>query len=86
VARALTIHRSIVPVAERKKFMQKLRAKRAYYTGANCHFWVFEESDLAGAFVEFIEASDPATLAKALAAAPEQVVDAARIYQEVELE
>ncbi|HEU4641322.1 MAG TPA: hypothetical protein VFS44_02625 [Gemmatimonadaceae bacterium] len=86
MSRALTIQRSIVPLNDRKKFMQKLRARRAYYAGANCRFWVFEESDLAGAFIEFIEAADPETLARALADAPEQVVDAARIYQEVELD
>lgn len=86
VARALTMRRSIVPLNDRKKFMQKLRARRAYYTGAGCHFWVFEESDLAGAFVEFVEAADQDTLARALASAPEQVVDGARIYQEVELD
>jgi len=86
VARALTMKRSIVPLSERKAFMQKLQARRAYYTAAQCRFWVFEESDLAGAFIEFIEASDAGTLAKALAGAPNHVVDAARIYQEVELD
>lgn len=86
MARALTIQRSIVPLNDRKKYMQKLRARRAYYAAADCRFWVFEESDLAGAFIEFIEAADPETLARALADAPEQVVDAARIYQEVELD
>ncbi len=84
--RVLTIQRSIVPLAERKKFMHKLRAKRSYYTAANCRFWVFEESEIAGAFIEFIEAADAATLARALAEAPEPVVDPARIYREVELD
>lgn len=86
MSRALTIQRSIVPLAERKKFLQKLHARHAYYTGANCRFWAFEESDMAGAFVEFIEASDAATLSRALASAPEQMLDQARIYQEVELD
>jgi hypothetical protein len=80
------MRRSIVPLNDRKKFMQKLRARHAYYTGAGCRFWVFEESDLAGAFIEFIEAADHDTLARALQSAPEQVVDGARIYQEVELD
>ena len=85
-SRALTIQRSIVPLSERKKYMTKLRARKAYYQGANCTFCVFEEADLAGAFIEFIEADDPAVLAKALQEAPESLVDASRIYQEVELE
>jgi hypothetical protein len=84
--RSLTIQRSIVPLSERKKYMLKLHARKAYYTGASCKFWVFEETDLAGAFIEFIEAEDPSVLAKALAEAPESLVDAFRIYQEVELD
>jgi hypothetical protein len=85
VPRCLTLQRSIVPAGDRKKFMEKLRARRAYYANAKCRFWVFEESDLAGAFIEFIESDDPHTLEQALAGAPDHVVDAARIYQEVEL-
>ena len=86
MSRALTIHRSIVPLGDRKRFMEKLRTRRAYYAAANCHFWVFEETGLAGAFIEFIEAADEDTLANALAKAPEQYVDAARIYHEVQLD
>ena len=86
MSRALTIQRSIVPLSDRKRFMEKLRTRRAYYAAANCRFWVFEETDLAGAFVEFIEASDEDTLANAIAKAPEQYVDAARIYHEVQLD
>ncbi len=85
MARALTFQRSIVPPADRKKFMERLRARRLYYTGANCQFWVFEESDLPGAYIEFIEAEDEDTLADAMAGAPQHFVDAARIYHEVEL-
>ena len=84
--KALTIRRSIVPLSERKKFLQKVKTRRAYYAGASCHFWMFEESDLAGAFVEFIEADDADTLTKALAAAPDQPGEAVRIYEEVELD
>ena len=85
MARALTIQRSIVPASDRKKFMEKLRARLAYYSAANCRFWVFEEIELTGAFMEFVEAEDAETLAKALAGAPDHVVDPARIYEEVEL-
>lgn len=85
MSRALTLQRSIVPPGDRKKFMERLRARRAYYTGVNCRFWVFEESDLPGAYIEFIEAADEKTLADALAGAPQHVVDSARIYHEVEL-
>jgi len=47
---------------------------------------VFEESDLTGAFVEFIEADDPKTLAQALADASEQPAEAVRIYEEVDVD
>jgi hypothetical protein len=66
--------------------MTKMRARQAYYQRANCRFQVFEETDNAGAFIEIIEAEDPAVLAKALQEAPESLVDASRIYQEVELD
>jgi hypothetical protein len=85
VPRALTLQRSIVPAGGRQKFMDKLQARHAYYAKANCTYWAFEEAELPGAFIEFIEARDGETLARALAGAPDPVVDAARIYQEVQL-
>ena len=48
-------------------------------------FWVFEEADLTGAFIEFTEAPSVAQLASAHAAAPSGIIDKARIYEEVEL-
>jgi hypothetical protein len=51
---------------------------------AKCGFWVFEESGLPGALIEFVEAGDRETLETALAGAPDHIVDAARIYREVE--
>ena len=83
--RSLAFHRAIVPLAERQKYFERLRMRRAHYEGANCRFWVFEEVDLPGAFLEFIEAPDPRTLRQAVAVAPDQYVEAARVYEEVEL-
>ncbi len=82
--RWLTLQRSIVPAGDRKKFMERLRARRAYYAEAKCGFWIFEESGLPGALIEFVEAPDRETLESALAGAPGHIVDAARIYREVE--
>jgi hypothetical protein len=84
VPRWLTLQRSIVPAGERKKFMERLSARRAYYATAKCGFWVFEESGLPGALIEFVEAADRDTLEGALANAPDHIVDSARIYREVE--
>jgi hypothetical protein len=64
--------------------MERLRARRAYYEEAKCGFWIFEESGLPGALIEFVEAPDRETLESALAGAPDHIVDTGRIYREVE--
>jgi hypothetical protein len=83
--RALTIQRTLVMPPDRKKFAERLRQKRDYYKSVNCRFWVFEEIGLPGAFLEFFEAPDAETLARAHASAPERVLDPARLYHEVDL-
>ena len=85
MGRALTIQRTLVTPPERERFHEKLRRKQAYYEKANCRFWVFEESRLPGAFVEFTEADDENSLINAHATAPHRVLDAARIYHELEI-
>lgn len=85
MARVLSIHRITVTPAERKRYYERLKRKRAFYEGAGCRFWVFEEAGLPGAFLEFFEANDHETLARAHADAPDSVLDPNRIYQEVEL-
>lgn len=85
MSRALTIQRTLVTPPERERFQEKLRRKQEYYTKANCRFWVFEETGLPGAFLEFFEAADAQTLARAHASAPEPVLDPNRVYVEVEL-
>lgn len=83
--RVLTIQRTLVTPPDRGKFAVRLQQKRAYYAQAGCRYWVFEETSLPGAFLEFFEAPDADTLSKAHAAAPERVLDPARVYHEVEL-
>jgi hypothetical protein len=83
--RALTVQRTLVTPQDRKKFAEKLKRNREYYAAANCRYWVFEEASLPGAFLEFCEAPDHQTLARAHASAPEPMLDPARIYHEVEL-
>lgn len=86
MARALTIQRTLVTPNDRDRFHERLRRKREYYAQANCRFWAFEEAGLPGAFLEFFEASDAETLARAHAGAPEPVLDPNRVYREVELQ
>ena len=83
--RALSIKRAIVPAGDRAKYIERLKARKAHYAKSNCQFWVFEETSLAGAFIEFTESNDPAVLAAAHASSPEPVLDPARIYTELEL-
>lgn len=86
MARALTIQRTLVPKGDREKYFERIRRKLEHYQAAKCRFWVFEESALTGAFIEFFEADDPDTLARAHQASPEPVLDAARVYSQVEID
>ena len=83
--RALTIQRSTVPAAERANYTKRLKALRSHYESSNCRFWVFEETSLPGAFIEFTEADDEQTLSSAHANAPHKTLDPTRVYQEVKL-
>jgi hypothetical protein len=85
MTRALAMQRTIVPAPDRKKHLERARMRRTYYQHANCRYWVFEESGLPGAFIEFVEASDRDTLDSALENAPDRLLDPARVYEEVEL-
>jgi hypothetical protein len=86
MSRALTIQRATVTLGDRADYFVRLRAKRKHYLAAKCRFWVFEESALPGAFVEFTEADDPQTLAAAHASAPELPLDPRRVYSQVEID
>lgn len=85
MARALVMKRTIVPLPERARYMERLQKRKSYYAAAGCNFWVFEEASLSGAFIEFTEAPNRDTLQAALAEAPDRVLDANRIYQEIAL-
>ncbi len=85
MARALVMKRTIVPLPERARYLERLQKRKAYYASAGCKFWVFEESALNGAFIEFAEGPDRTTLQSALAEAPDQVFDVNRVYHEIPL-
>ena len=83
--RALTVKRTVVPKSGRAEYMKRLRDRQAYYERAGCKLLVFEEAGLPGAFIEFTEGPNAAVLSAAHERSPEQLLDANRIYQEVEL-
>lgn len=83
--RALSMQRSVVTPGDREKFFERMRSRESHYASAGCQFWVFEEAALSGAFIEFTEAPDVATLRRAHASAAEPPLDPSRIYSLVEL-
>lgn len=85
MARAITMRHTIAPSPERDEFRERASRSRAHYSAAGCNYWLFEEATLPGAFVEFFEAPDPETLAKAHRTAPQPILESARMYVEVEL-
>lgn len=85
MARFLTVQRTTVPASERENYFQRLRMSKSHYAAANCRFWVFEESGLPGAFIEFTEADDETTLTVAHANAPHRILDPTRVYHETEI-
>ena len=83
--RAISMRHTIVPLPERDEFRDTARRAQKHYAAAGCHYWLFEESSLPGAYVEFFEASAPDTLQQAHRGAPSPIADSARMYVEVEL-
>ncbi|MCX5759924.1 MAG: hypothetical protein NTW72_00200 [Gemmatimonadetes bacterium] len=83
--RSLSMQRTVVTPGDRVKFLERMKARQTHYAAVGCHFWVFEEAALSGAFIEFTEAPDAATLKAAHAAAAEPPLDPARIYTIVDL-
>ena len=83
--RSLSVQRTVVPVGEREKYLERARRRREHYKRANCSFWLFEDSGLPGAFVEFTEGPSVDDLKAAHDGSPERPLDPGRIYQEVQL-
>ena len=83
--RAMSFRPIIVPLAERDEFRDRARLAQSHYAGKGCHYWLFEEASLPGAYVEFFEAKDREALLAAHRDAPQPVLESARMYVEVEL-
>ena len=85
MARALTIAHSKVAPTERSPLIDRMRARRAQYVAAGCHYWAFENPLSPGDFTEFAEAASAAALAKAHATVADPLPGATHIMNEVEL-
>ena len=80
--RAVSMRHTVVPSGDRDAFRTRSREARTHYTSAGCRYWVYEEDDLHGAYVEFFEAPDKETLEKAHLTAKQPP---SRLYIEVDL-
>jgi len=83
--RVLSMRHTIVTAADRGGFQDRARRLREHYTGHGCHYWLFEEASLPGAFVEFFEAADVRVLQQAHGGSPGTLDADARSYIEVDL-
>ena len=83
--RALTVHRCVIPVSGRERQLARLKERGAHYRAAHCRYWVFEESSVSGAFLEFVEADSAEVITRAHAEAIDPPADPGRVYLEVEL-
>ncbi|MGH7679858.1 MAG: hypothetical protein ACRENU_15415 [Gemmatimonadaceae bacterium] len=81
----MSIRQTIVPSPERDEFRERARLAQSHYAAKGCHYWLFEEASLPGAYVEFFEAKDRDALLAAHRDAPRPVLESARMYVEVEL-
>ena len=67
---AITMNRTIVPTADRDRFLTRARALKSHFQSRGCQYWVFEDAEISGAFVEFAEADDIKKLSDAQSAVP----------------
>lgn len=85
MARTLAMHRVTVPTRDREKYLRQVSERARHYLEANCRFWVFEDSEMRGAFVEFVEADSADILLDAHKDAPGQILEPRPIYNKVEI-
>lgn len=84
------MNRTIVPTADRERFLTRARALKSHFQSRGCQYWVFEDAEITGAFVEFTEADDTRKLSEALAATPSESLELGgdvrpNLYREVTL-
>ena len=83
--RAVSMRHTVVPTGNREEFRSRARESRSHYVNSGCRYWLYEEDQLPGAYVEFFEATDLETLERAHRSARGGPHASARVYVEVEL-
>jgi hypothetical protein len=84
MARTLAVETTKLSPDERADFIDRALSRRGHFRGAGCRYWLFEQADAPGTFVEFTEGPDEPTLRSAHASAPEPDLEVS-LYVEVEL-
>ncbi len=84
--RVLTIERTAIPSSGRQRYLAALRTKAAHFRASDCRFWVFEDSEVRGAFVEFAEGTDEQALGMAYYTMPDSLRCPIPLYHQVELD
>ena len=84
------MNRTIVPALDRERFLTRARALKTHFQSRGCQYWVFEDADIPGAYIEFAEADDAQKLADAQGAAPGEPLELGgdirhNMYREVTL-
>ena len=82
--RTLAIETTKLSADNRAAFIDRSRARRGHFREAGCKYWLFEQTETPGTFIEFTEGPDEATLRSARASAPEHDSEVP-LYVEVEL-
>ncbi|MEP6834339.1 MAG: hypothetical protein ABJB74_13170 [Gemmatimonas sp.] len=71
MSRLLVMSERAVTEAERAAYLQTLAVRRERAAAASANFWVFEQSNGRGRFLEFVEAGSPVALQEAISAVAE---------------
>lgn len=69
--RLLVMSERTVTEVERAAYLQTLAVRRERAAAASANFWVFEQLDRRGRFLEFVEAGSPESLELAIAVVAE---------------
>lgn len=81
--RVLAMTQRTLDAAELSDFYDTVRLRKVYFEAAGCRYWIFEQRTAPGTFLEFAEAPDADTLAKALRAQPADTFNGP-LFSEVE--
>lgn len=66
MTRCLVMSERVVSQSDRAAYLLSLAVRRESAATASAHFWVFEDENVPGRFLEFVEAASAEVLARAV--------------------